>query len=175
MSEMLPGFQLYSLEHFLSPQNLQLADDTVSEVFKTVLDFRVDPQAPPAAIPSHPFLNGRTAIVGFSGVMRGYCAVRMESESACSIASAMLGGIAVDGDDHSIDDAVGEICNMIAGGWKNRVPELSSRCSLAPPTVISGRDYKVHTVKPSATLSRVYKFDRYTFELTLDFEQRSSG
>ena len=64
------------------------------------------------------------------------------------------------GGDDSINDALGELCNMLAGGWKNEVPGLSSECALSPPTVISGRDYKVHLSKPSVKLSRIYQFRR---------------
>ena len=38
---------------------------------------------------------------------------------------------------------------MLAGGWKKTTPGLSSKCVLSPPTVISGRNYKVHMSKPS--------------------------
>ncbi len=64
---------------------------------------------------------------------------------------------------------------MIAGGWKNRISALSSNCSLSPPTVISGRGYKVYMVKPSVKALRTYKFDAFTFQLTLEYEQRTTA
>ncbi|CAN5551762.1 hypothetical protein BH10ACI4_BH10ACI4_16200 [soil metagenome] len=174
MSELLVEARPYSVEHFHSGENLELADETVAEVFRTLLGFTAEAlsASDPHGVAERQ--NGRTAIVGFSGAIRGYCGVRLSSPAARAIASAMLGGMDIDEDDDSIDDGVGEICNMIAGGWKNRIPELSSRCSLSPPTVISGRDYKIHTVKPSATVERVYKFDGHTLRVVLDYEQRSA-
>ena len=172
MSELLLETKPYTMEEFLSNRNYTLADETVAEIFRTLLGLNVR-TLPPSETYIPAADNGRTAIVGFSGAMRGYCGVRLTSPAACSIASAMLGGVLMEEGDESIDDGVGEICNMIAGGWKNRIPELSSRCSLSPPTVISGRDYKVHTVKPSVTIVRLYAFDEHTIQVVLDFEQRS--
>lgn len=158
-------------EDILVPGNLELADATVVEIFK--LMFGYDIQTVPDCDPAPPVCvqDERTAIVGFSGSMRGSCQVRMSTCAARSIATAMLGGAPIDEDDDSINDALGELCNMLAGGWKNGVQELSSECALSPPTVISGSNYKVHTTKPSAKLSRTYRFDIHTLYLTLCREE----
>ncbi len=174
MSDLLLETKPYRMEDFLSNQNYELADETVAEIFRTLLGLNARRLPTSETNTPSTLENGRTAIVGFSGAMRGYCGVRLSSAAACSIASAMLGGMPMEEGDESIDDGVGEICNIIAGGWKNRIPELSSRCSLSPPTVISGRDYKVHTVKPSVTVVRVYAFDEHVIQVVLGFEQRSA-
>jgi chemotaxis protein CheX len=80
----------------------------------------------------------------------------------------MLGGMPIEpGEEDSIDDAVGEMCNMLAAGWKNRVDSLSSKCFLSPPTVISGRNYKVHMANSSAKVMRAYQFAAHTLHITL--------
>src|ERR1035437_4558321 len=167
MSESTTKLKSYCVGDFLSAENLDRADATVSEIFKVMFGFDIKAiEFPNSGLPS-PNLDERTAIVGFSGSMRGSCQIRISVIAARSIASAMLGGAPIDEDDDSINDALGELCNMLAGGWKNGVPALSSKCELSPPTVISGRDYKVHTSKPSAKLSRQYQFDAHTLHLTL--------
>jgi chemotaxis protein CheX len=75
----------------------------------------------------------------------------------------------------SLDDAVGEICNMVGGGWKDRVPTLSSQCALSPPTVISGRAYKVHMSRPSDRFTRTYMFNGNLLFLTLRRENTPAG
>jgi chemotaxis protein CheX len=90
----------------------------------------------------------------------------MTSLAARAVASAMLGGMPVE-DDDSLDDTLGELCNMLAGGWKNGISSLSSEVALSPPTVISGGDYKVHVHKPSDTIARTYRFDGHTLQLVL--------
>jgi chemotaxis protein CheX len=169
MSESRSTSESFQVEDFLSVVNRDRADKTVSEIFRMMLGFEAN--AVDAAAPDLPSsgLDEKTAIVGFSGSMRGSCHIRINSLAAVTLASAMLGGTPVD-DNDSIDDALGELCNMLAGGWKNCVPSLSSACALSPPTVISGSDYKVHTNKPSEKLSRTYQFDIHRFQLTLSRE-----
>ena len=163
----------YAMEDFLSDHNLTLIDETVSEVFAMMLGFNAE--AVPASSPALSDLQERTAIVGFSGAMRGSCEVRMSVRAAREIASAMLGGTPIDEEDESVSDAVGELCNMIAGGWKNRVPSLSSLCALSPPTVVSGSRYRVHMSKPSAKIERVFRFEEHGFQLTLQCEDRDAA
>ena len=43
-------------------------------------------------------------------------------------------------------DALGEICNMVAGNFKNKVSGLGNGCMLSVPTVITGRDYHCHSL-----------------------------
>jgi chemotaxis protein CheX len=105
--------------------------------------------------------------------MRGCCEVQLNESAAAAIASAMLGGMPVT-DEESLLDAVGEICNMIGGGWKDRVPHLQSLCSLSPPTVITGRAYKVHMSRPSAKLARAYRFGEHVLFLVIRREHTAS-
>lgn len=169
------ALKLFNVGEFLSPTTLKRADTTVAEIFGMMfgLDIAVVEASDPG--PDTPESDERTAIVGFSGAMRGSCQVRMTAQAARSIASAMLGGAPIEEGDDSIDDALGELCNMLAGGWKNDMPGLSSECALSPPTVISGHRYRVHMVKPSVKISRLYRFDVHTLDLTLCCEDLESS
>jgi chemotaxis protein CheX len=173
MSETMVASKSYETDDFLSTENEERADEAVGEVFSMMLGFEAkavewDASAT-AGSGATGEVFGRTAIVGFSGAMRGSCEIRMDSLAAHAVCSAMIGDVSVD-EDESIDDAVGELCNMLAGGWKNRVPTLSSSCALSPPTVISGRAYKVHMSSPSTKFSRSYQFDVHALHLTLHRE-----
>jgi chemotaxis protein CheX len=156
----------YGAAQFLSQANIDRADATVIEVFRMMFGFDIQIAETVTPDPQPRDRDERTAVVGFSGAMRGSCHVRMSPPAVRSIASAML-GMPIEDDDDAIDDAVGELCNMLAGSWKRGIPELWSKCALSPPTVISGRDYKVHVHKPSMKLSRTYRFGEHEFSLTL--------
>ena len=132
----------------------------------------IEPQLPSGDPDDQP---ERTAIVGFSGVMRGSCGIRLTKLAARALASAMLGGMAVEDDSDSIDDAVGELCNMLAGGWKGRVPELASNCLLSPPAVISGSDYRIHIRSASVSLTRSYAFGKHTLQVTMVRDQQAGS
>ncbi len=160
----------YRTENFLRDDNLRMVDETVAEVYGMMLGMETSVVPEPRYVDETED-NWRTAIVGFSGALRGSCEVRMDSMAARTVTSAMLGDPLVDGDDASIGDAVGEICNMIAGGWKNRIPSLSSACALSPPTVICGRDYVVKLGTPSIKFVRSYQFGGQTMQITMQCEE----
>jgi chemotaxis protein CheX len=159
----------YRTADFLAVESLDRADEAVIEIFHVMFGLEIRP-IDPDDVNLSPQFGERTAIVGFSGPLRGSCQVRIGGVAARSIASAMLGGVPIEEDDDAINDALGELCNVLAGSWKNAIPGLSSQCALSPPTVISGCDYKVHIPRPSATLSRTYRFDAHTLFLTLNCE-----
>jgi chemotaxis protein CheX len=171
MSETMEALETYRAEDFLSLENLRRADEIVVEVFGTMFGFDIKMVDAADADLRDGEAVARTAVVGFSGALRGSCQIRMTSAAATSVASAMAGIPIDDGD--SIDDALGELCNMLAGGWKNGIAALSCDCALSPPTVISGRDYKVHFRKPSWQLSRSYQWDLHMLHLTLSREECS--
>jgi chemotaxis protein CheX len=160
---------------FGSDENLNRVDSAVKEIFDMMFGLGI------IANPHCPFpcqdreLDERTAIVGFSGSMRGSCQIRIGRAAAESIASAMLGGIELDGNDESINDALGELCNMLAGGWKNGIADHSSECSLSPPTIVAGMDYKVHMTRPASKLCRTYNFGEFKLDLILYQEESPSS
>jgi chemotaxis protein CheX len=161
-SEIPPGS-----ERTMASESLSRADSTVTEIFKVMFGIDILPSGATEAT-QHQSANvdEKTAVVGFSGSMRGSCQIRITSDAACAIASAMVGGAVIDSQDDSVNDALGELCNMLAGGWKNAIPALASECMLSPPTVITGRDYQIHPIRPGLVLSRKYQFASHTLCVT---------
>jgi chemotaxis protein CheX len=85
------------------------------------------------------------SMVGLAGQMCGIVTVRCSAKAAAQMASRMLG---IDADQAGSQrwDAVGEVCNMIAGNFKNKINGLGDGCLLSVPTVITGADYSLHTM-----------------------------
>ncbi len=173
MSDTLAESQLLTTEEFLSDRNMHRIDETLTEVFGMMLGCEISLHSPMESEPLSSASGGdeKTAIVGLAGVIRGTCEIRMNRASALSVTSAMFGGAPpADDIENSICDAVGELCNMVAGGWKNRIPCLQSRCSLSIPTVISGDHYHVHPNTPALRMNRNYLFGSHGLKLTLRCE-----
>ena len=55
-------------------------------------------------------------------------------------------GVAEDEAAGQATDAVGEICNMVAGSFKAKIASLEDKCMLSVPTVISGDSYEFHSL-----------------------------
>jgi len=91
------------------------------------------------------------AVVGLAGQVSGTLVLRCTSESAAEMAARML---KVDSrhTGPEVRDAVGEICNMIAGNFKNKIHGMGDGCMLSVPTVIPGRDYSLHAIADSTKI-----------------------
>jgi chemotaxis protein CheX len=99
-----------------------------------------------------------TAMVGLAGKLSGVMTVRCQEKAASLIASKML-GIKLDEVRDEISDAMGEVCNMVAGNFKNKIPGLSDGCMLSPPTVITGNDYMVHSQAHAMAIEKSFLFE----------------
>ena len=56
-------------------------------------------------------------------------------------------------------DALGEICNMVAGNFKNKIPGMGDGCMLSVPTVITGGDYNCHSFGYSSMIRVNFLFE----------------
>lgn len=85
-----------------------------------------------------------TSMVGLAGRVCGVISVRCSTRAAHLIAACMLG---TDAAPTAFEtwDALGEICNMVAGNFKNKITGMGDGCMISVPTVISGGDYSVHS------------------------------
>ena len=84
-----------------------------------------------------------TAMVGLAGGLSGVLSLRCDGKAAALMTSKLL-GVSLDKVGSEVSDALGEICNMIAGNFKGKIASLAEDCMLSPPTVITGSDYIVH-------------------------------
>ena len=84
-----------------------------------------------------------SAIVGFGGKMPGFLALHLGAESACTLASALL-GMSFEGIDDIVTDAMGELVNMLAGGLKKNLSQNEELFRISVPSVILGKDYSTH-------------------------------
>ena len=142
-----------------APKNL---DEAVDEVFRLMLGVtcrhnKVRAQEDQESV---------TAVVGFGGPFSGACVFRAGANTAMKMAERMT-NTQHKTLDHTVKDAAGEICNMLAGVWKGRVPELAASCRLSIPAVITGRDYNLHVLAPEFEVRRHYSFDDGSFEVTI--------
>ena len=67
------------------------------------------------------------------------------------MASRML-GVEPDKVGADLADALGEVANMVAGNFKNKITGLGDGCMLSVPSVIMGQDYDVHSPADSETI-----------------------
>ena len=148
-----------SVETVSDPRNL---DASVEEVFHMMLGVECHrDDLPVAAEP-----ESVTAVVGFGGLLSGACVFHSGAGAAMRIAAHMTGMEFTETDD-TVKDGIGEICNMLAGVWKGKVPELAANCGLSIPAVITGRDYNLRVQAPEFKLHHAYRFEDACFDVTI--------
>ena len=152
-----------TLHLIVEPENL---DASVEEVFGLMLGERPRRLEAAGGDWNGPDLESVTAVVGFGGVLSGACVFRSSAPVAMRIAAQMT-GMHFDAVDDTVQDAIGEICNMLAGTWKGKVPDLAAHCGLSVPAVISGRDYRLHVQSPEFQLAHAYRYCEDTFRVTI--------
>jgi chemotaxis protein CheX len=131
------------------------------EVFELMLGCKLTkPATPPREV------HDMTAMVGLAGQLCGVMILRCSVESSTLMASRMLGvppgEIGREG-----CDAFGEICNMIAGNFKNKISGLGNGCMLSVPTVISGSHYSLHPLSGSEPIEVTLLFEAEPISISL--------
>ncbi|MDX1952369.1 MAG: chemotaxis protein CheX [Verrucomicrobiota bacterium] len=129
----------------------RLVGGAVTEVFGTMLNFQVSSE-PPGCVK-----NGETHVagsVGFVGTLNGIVYVYSGASFARRLTGSLLGlkENEIIGEE-MVDDAIGELTNMIVGHVKSRLSDKGHRCNLTIPSTIRGEHLSVGRV--SATERRV--------------------
>jgi chemotaxis protein CheX len=105
-------------------------------------------------------------MVGMAGALCGITTLRCSPSTSAKFASLMLGGDAAS-NPSTAKDALGELCNMVAGNFKGKVSSLAEHCMLSVPTVITGDDYSMSTGEPTEGVTVALTFDGEPIWLSL--------
>jgi chemotaxis protein CheX len=72
-----------------------------------------------------------TAMVGLAGQLCGVMSVRCSHKAAVLMASKML-AVELEKAGPDMPDALGEVCNMVAGNFKNKIPGVAETVHALP-------------------------------------------
>lgn len=118
--------------------------DATREVFSTMV--MMDPAAEyPLQESVSRFKCSITGMVGFAGTYSGVISIHCPVSLAMKITSNML-GMECDEVNEDLNDAIGEISNMLGGSVKQVLSKGGMDVKLSIPTVISGEDYTVNSL-----------------------------
>jgi chemotaxis protein CheX len=137
-------------------------DSAVSEVFEMMLERDCAPTEKADIV--DPAISAR---ILFTGAIHGECMLFASRAVAQATAEVLLGAVS-ESNSSMIEDAIGELCNMIAGGWKSKLGSDEATCAISPPTIstqvttgrdgISGRGFR-----------RFYCFEGHVFGVHMAF------
>ena len=141
---------------------LPLLELSAKEVFELMLGSKLESAGEIA-----PGTLDISSMVGFAGQLCGVMTIRASKESASRMAFRML-GVETEKESQEVSDAFGEICNMVAGNFKNKISGLGDACMLSVPTVITGSDFSVHSLVSSPPLEVRLNFEDLPILISLD-------
>ena len=92
------------------------------------------------------FHDGISGVIGLAGTFKGVMAIHLPSSVAFAITGNFL-GMEVTEINEDVEDAIGEIANMLGGNIKTILSEKGRDIDLSLPSTISGKDYEFQTSK----------------------------
>lgn len=145
--------------------------DSASEVFETMVFMALEEAGEEVqAIDEDVVLLGT---ITFKGAIEGVLGIGCGLECARTIAANMLGtdpDVDLSADD--IDDAVGEVANMVMGSVKARIQNDIGSVDVSIPSVVRGRELQSSLGEGSDSLSvTVYIEEEHVMTLTLLYRE----
>lgn len=126
-------------------------NETTVEIFTTMvmLDVELKGDAEKESL----LCDSITGFVGLAGVHKGVIAVHLPNSVALDITGSFL-GMEVTEINEDVEDAIGEVANMIGGSVKSILSEGGGDIDLSLPSTVSGREYEFQSNK-NADLTRL--------------------
>jgi chemotaxis protein CheX len=141
----------------------QALDSAAAEVFEMMVGTRLGPSDEVTL----PRVADYAAMIGLAGDLCGVLSFRCSLDSAARIAGKML-GTDEPASEECTRDALGEICNMVAGSFKGQLSEVAEQCMLSVPTVVSGKDYQLYPLVDGLRIQVSKSFEGALIWMTLD-------
>lgn len=141
---------------------------STKEIFSTMVMMEVSVSS--KEVGEHRILSDSiTGIIGLAGTHKGVLAIHMPNSVAMAITGSFL-GMEVTEIGEDVEDAIGELANILGGNVKSILSERGRDIELSMPSTISGKEYDFQPTKEAEQL--VIPFDtevgRFIVELQLE-------
>ncbi|MDY7036386.1 MAG: chemotaxis protein CheX [Thermodesulfobacteriota bacterium] len=129
-----------------------------------------------SAMPGKPYLKKDkvargdvSGVIGLTGDVKGTISVSFTEKSILSIVSRMFGE-EIEKLNEEIQDAVGEITNMISGQARQKLEELGRSLDAAIPTVVMGTNHSITHITNQHIVAIPFDTDKGRFTIEVCFE-----
>ena len=143
--------------------------DATNEIFSSMvmMEVRVDGDIRSTLTPLE---NSITGVIGLAGTHKGVIAMHFPNPVAMTITGSFL-GMEIGEINEDVEDAVGELANMLGGSVKAILSANGRDIDLSLPSVISGKNYDF---QPTRDIERVvipFQCDAGDFIVELQLEK----
>lgn len=134
----------------------ELVTQAVARAFDTMLNVKVAPEKSDASLwNGEPHVAGS---VGFIGKLTGVVYIYSSATFAREITGQLLGMKVeeVDGDE-MVNDAIGELTNMVVGQIKSQLSDRGMPCVLTIPSIVRGSQFVVESTSSTTRRFNTFK------------------
>ena len=117
-----------------------------------------------------PLKNSITGMVGLAGTHKGMLAVHFPNSLALAITTSFL-GMEVEEMNEDVQDAIGEIANMLGGNVKTILSDKGRDIQLSLPSTISGEEYSFMSQDEVDQVILPFQADAGVFFVELQLER----
>ncbi len=114
--------------------------------------------------------NSISGVVGLTGTTKGVLAIHVPHVVAFAITGNFL-GIELEEVNEDVEDAIGELANMVGGNVKSLLSEKGRDIDLSLPSTVSGKEYGFHTIKGAEKIIIPFRSDCGVFFVELQLEK----
>jgi chemotaxis protein CheX len=147
----------------------ELMLESAKEIFETMIFMNLEKAEDQASKIDDLVVLGS---ITFKGALEGCLCLYCTDQCTKAITMNMLGlETTEDISEEDINDAVGEVCNMIMGSLKKRIIDSVGNLDLSIPTVVSGSNIKSNVLDQEQKISVNVNMDEHTAELSLLYRE----
>ena len=141
----------------------------VAEIFSTMIMMEVEvadtaPPRPPA------FTQSISGVIGLAGTQKGVLELHFPMPVALAVTSSFL-GMEVTEPGPDVEDAIGELANMLGGSVKTVLSDKGRDIQLSMPTTISGERYDIQPMNDVLRYALAFHTGAGNFLVELQLEQ----
>ncbi|HHD64371.1 MAG TPA: chemotaxis protein CheX [Desulfobulbaceae bacterium] len=143
--------------------------DATVEIFTGMVMMEIN-QAGDPFVELGPMKNSITGMIGLAGTHKGMLAVHFPNALALAITTSFL-GMDVEEMNEDVQDAIGEIANMLGGNVKTILSDKGYDIQLSLPSTISGEEYTFMSEHDLDQIIIPFKAPAGTFYVELELER----
>lgn len=143
--------------------------ESAKEIFSSMIMMEIDVFDEPIT-GNQSLENSISGIIGLAGMRKGVLAIHLPNSVAMAITGNFL-GMDVEEINEDVEDAVGELANMLGGNVKTILSERGRDIELSMPSTITGRQYDFQSTKDAERHIIPFVCDAGKFSIELQLEK----
>lgn len=120
--------------------------EAAQEIFSTMVMIEISLRKADDVSGDISLTDSISGIIGLAGTYKGVLAIHLPNQVAMGITSSFL-GMDVESINEDVEDAVGELANMLGGNVKGILSERGRDIDLSLPSTVKGKQYNFQPTK----------------------------